>query len=584
MPLPESFLQDLIGRNDIEAVVSSYVRLKRTGQNLVGLCPFHGEKTPSFTVFPATSSFYCFGCGAAGDVITFIKRIENLDYLDAVKFLADRAGMKMPDNQVNDATSRMRMRILEANRETARFYHQYLYSPEGRKGLEYYYSRGYTDKTIRHFGLGYASEGWDTLLRFLRQKGFKDEELTAAFLAKRSSHGSMFDIFHHRVIVPIIDIRGNVIGFGGRILDDSKPKYINTSDTLVFKKTNNLFGLNFAKSTGKKLILCEGYMDVIALHQAGFTNAVAALGTSFTADHARLLSRYADEVTLIFDSDAAGQKGAQRAIGLIRETGVDIRVIAVPNGKDPDEFIRTNGAERFKLLLDRAANDVEYRLMQIGLKYDLGSADGKAGYLREAAELLASLSNSIERDVYAGKLSQEFSVSKEAILSQIKDLVSRRQKRQKSRQLSQIVRHSEETVKRVNPEAEKHPRAVNAEEAILGTLLLHPDCILPISREIPPDLFVTPFNRELYVRLVERQKKGLLIELAFLAADYDEEKMAYITRMVHEAQGRNGSMEELQSYGKILRTEQYFRSLNDPAILPADQIRDILEELRKQKT
>lgn len=584
MPLPDSFIQDLLGRNDIEAVVSSYVRLKRTGQNLVGLCPFHGEKTPSFTVFPSTASFYCFGCGAAGDVITFIKRIENLDYLDAVKFLADRAGMKMPDNQVNDAASRMRMRILEANREAARFYHHYLYSPEGRKGLEYYYSRGYTDKTIRHFGLGYASEGWDTLLRFLRQKGFKDEELTAAFLAKRSSRGSMFDIFHHRVIVPIIDIRGNVIGFGGRILDDSKPKYINTSDTLVFKKTNNLFGLNFAKSTGKKLILCEGYMDVIALHQAGFTNAVAALGTSFTADHARLLSRYADEVTLIFDSDAAGQKGAQRAIGLIRETGVDIRVIAVPNGKDPDEFIRTNGAERFKLLLDRAANDVEYRLMQIGLKYDLGSADGKAGYLREAAELLAGLSNSIERDVYAGKLSKEFSVSKEAILSQIRYLVSRRQKQQKSRQLSQIVRHSEEAVKRVNPEAEKHPRAVSAEEAILGTLLLHPDRILPISQEIPADLFVTPFNRELYVRLIERQTKGLLVELAFLAADYDEEKMAYITRMVHEAQGRNGSMEELRSYGKVLRTEQYFHTLNDPAALPADQIRDILEELRKQKT
>ena len=583
MPLPDSFIQDLIARNDIEAVVSSYVRLKRTGQNLVGLCPFHGEKTPSFTVFPSTASFYCFGCGAAGDVITFIKRMENLDYLDAVRFLADRAGLKMPDNQVNDATSRLRMRILEANREAARFYHHYLYSPEGCKGLEYYYSRGYTDKTIRHFGLGYASEGWDTLLRFLRQKGFKDEELTAAFLAKRSSRGSMFDIFHHRVIVPIIDIRGNVIGFGGRILDDSKPKYINTSDTLVFKKTNNLFGLNFAKSTGKKLILCEGYMDVIALHQAGFTNAVAALGTSFTADHARLLSRYADEVTLIFDSDAAGQKGAQRAIGLIRETGVDIRVVAVPNGKDPDEFIRTNGAERFKLLLERAANDVEYRLMQIGLKYDLGSADGKAGYLREAAELLTGLSNSIERDVYAGKLSKEFSVSKEAILTQVGDLANKRRKQQKASQLSRIVRQEEDAVKRINPEAEKYPRAVKAEEAILGTLLLHPDLILPISREISADLFVTPFNRGLYGRLLERQSKGLLVELAFLAADYDEEKMAYITRMVHEAQERSGTLEEVRSYVEILRREQVSRTLENPE-LPAEQIRDILEELRRQKT
>ncbi|MBQ3259296.1 MAG: DNA primase, partial [Clostridia bacterium] len=358
--LPDSFIQELIAKNDIESVVSSYVSLKRRGRNLVGLCPFHGEKTPSFNLYPETASFYCFGCGAGGDVITFIKRIENLSYIDAVKFLADRVGMTMPEHTFDDTAAKQRVRILEANREAARIYHKCLYSEQGKMALDYYHSRGYTDATIRHFGLGYAPDSFWFLRDELRKKGFHDEELRVAWLCGRSQKGSIYDLFRNRVMIPIIDVRGNVIAFGGRVLDDSKPKYLNSGDTLVFKKTNNLFALNFAKQ-GKtdNLILCEGYMDVIALHQAGFTNAVAALGTSFTMEHARLLARYTDEVVLVFDADAAGQKGAQRAIGMLREIGMRVRLITVPDGKDPDEFIKRNGAERFKLLLDRAANDVE---------------------------------------------------------------------------------------------------------------------------------------------------------------------------------------------------------------------------------
>lgn len=585
MPLPDSFLQELLSRSDIESVVSSYVNVKRRGRNLVGLCPFHGEKTPSFTVYPETASFYCFGCGAGGDVITFIKRIENLDYIDAVKFLADRAGMKMPENDVNDAASRLRLRILEANREAARWFHSNLYTPDGRVGLEYFRSRGYTDQTIRRFGLGYAPDSFGALRDHMRGKGYKDEELTAAWLAARGKKsGGIYDIFRARAMVPIIDIRGNVIAFGGRVLDDSKPKYLNTADTLAFKKTNNLFALNFAKSSGgKQLILCEGYMDVIALHQAGFTNAVAALGTSFTAEHARLIARYAEEVILVFDADSAGQKGTQRAIGLLRQTGVDIRVISIPDGKDPDEFIKHHGPERFRLLLERSANDVEYRLIALGKRHMLGTADGKVAYLREAAALLAELQSPIERDVYAGKLSAELGVNKSAILDQVQELMERRKKQQKSRQLSQIVRNTENTIKKANPDAAAHPRAVSAEEGLLGLLLLNPDYIGRIASRLPPEMFATDFNRGLYQRLIQRYESGQPVDLAFLSADYDGDGMGYISRMIRDARERVNSLEEAGRYAGVIEEEFRLQSLNDPRGMSDEKISEVLEALRKAK-
>ena len=585
MPLPDSFLQELLSRSDIESVVSSYVNVKRRGRNLVGLCPFHGEKTPSFTVYPETASFYCFGCGAGGDVITFIKRIENLDYIDAVKFLADRAGMKMPENDVNDAASRLRLRILEANREAARWFHSNLYTPDGRVGLEYFRSRGYTDQTIRRFGLGYAPDSFGALRDHMRGKGYKDEELTAAWLAARGKKsGGIYDIFRARAMVPIIDIRGNVIAFGGRVLDDSKPKYLNTADTLAFKKTNNLFALNFAKSSGgKQLILCEGYMDVIALHQAGFTNAVAALGTSFTAEHARLIARYAEEVILVFYADSAGQKGTQRAIGLLRQTGVDIRVISIPDGKDPDEFIKHHGPERFRLLLERSANDVEYRLIALGKRHMLGTADGKVAYLREAAALLAELQSPIERDVYAGKLSAELGVNKSAILDQVQELMERRKKQQKSRQLSQIVRNTENTIKKANPDAAAHPRAVSAEEGLLGLLLLNPDYIGRIAGGLPPEMFATDFNRGLYQRLIQRYESGQPVDLAFLSADYDGDGMGYISRMIRDARERVNSLEEAGRYAGVIEEEFRLQSLNDPRGMSDEKISEVLEALRKAK-
>ena len=584
MALPDSFIQELLSKNDIESVASSYVAFKRRGRNLVGLCPFHGEKTASFNLYPETNSFYCFGCGAGGDVITFIKRIENLDYIDAVKLLADRSGLKMPEQQnENDQVSRLRLRILEANREAARIFHKALYLPEGKIALEYYHSRGYTDATIKHFGLGFAPQSWDYLLKALRAKGFKEEELIAAFLAARSKNGGAYDVFRNRVMIPIIDIRGNVVGFGGRVLDDSKPKYINTESTLAFSKSRNLFALNFAKNAGRELNLCEGYMDVIAMHQAGFTNTVAALGTSFPEEQMQLIARYADRINLIFDADGAGQKATRRAIENLRRTGLDVRVVTIPNGKDPDEFIKNNGAAAFKLLLDRAANAVEHRLLEIGTNHNLQTSEGKLAYYNDAAKLLAELNSPVERDLYAGRLSEILGVSKDAILQEIDSIRRKKQRQEMKQQLPNLIRQEKKEMQSVNPDAVKYTRAAAAEESLLGILILHPNFIRQVRATLPPEQMMTSFNRGLYQRLLDRDRQGLMVELAFLAADYDEAGMAYIARMVKDVGDRIVTPEEVSRCAAVIREEYSLRHMNDISAASDEDIQAMMEALRKRK-
>jgi len=582
MALPESFIRELIARNDIESVASSYVNFKRRGKNLVGLCPFHGEKTPSFNLYPETESFYCFGCGAGGDVITFIKKIENLDYIDAVKLLANRAGMQMPEDTRDDRTSYLRMRILEANREAAKFYHAQLSTPAGKIALDYYRGRGYTDATIRHFGLGYAPAEWDALGKHLRSKGFKDEELQAAFLSRRGKNGGSYDLFRGRAMIPIIDIRGAVVGFGGRVLDDSKPKYINTENTLVYSKSNNLFALNFAKSAGRELILCEGYMDVIAMHQAGFTNAVAALGTAFPQEQVRLITRYADKVNLIFDADEAGQKATRRALEALRPTGIDIKVITVPDGKDPDEFIRRNGAAKFRLLMERSSNAMEYRLMTLASAQDISTPDGKVRYLKEATALLAGCS-AVERDIYAGRLSEQLGVSKDAILQQIRDVARRKERYEAKQELSRAVKQDMTALRKVNPDAEKFPRAAQAEETLIGVLILHPDMIPKAAEALPVDKMVTAFNARLYRYLIDRKAAGLLIELPFFSADFEDTEMAYITRAVETANKSAFTWEDAQKYVQIILEEHALRGLKEPETLENADIEDILAVMRERK-
>ena len=425
MPLNDSFLQELKYKTDIEDIISTYVTLKRRGATLVGLCPFHNEKTPSFTVYPETQSFYCFGCGAGGDAVGFIRKIENLDYMDAVKSLAERAGMQMPADGFDDSLSKRRRRVLEANRAAAKFFHSCLLSKEGESGLKYFLNRGLTKNTITKFGLGFAPHSFDALIKHLKTKGFSLSEMLEAGLVRKNDRG-YYDNFRNRVMTPIIDVRGNVIAFGGRVLDDSKPKYINTGDTLAYKKTNELFALNFAKDCGKDtLILCEGYMDVIAMHQAGFTNAVAGCGTALTNEQVRLISRYAKEVILAYDADEAGQKAVTKAIQLFKQTDIKIKVPVFQYGKDPDEIIKNVGAEKFGGMLEGATSDLEFKILEIRKKHNLNFTQGKIDFVNDVIKILANTSP-IEKDLYVSRLSEELGIDVRNFKAQLDDYIKRK--------------------------------------------------------------------------------------------------------------------------------------------------------------
>ncbi|MBC8569390.1 DNA primase [Zongyangia hominis] len=574
--IPDSFIQELKYNCDIEQVISSYVNIKRRGRNLVGLCPFHSEKTPSFTVYPDSQSFYCFGCGAGGDVITFIKKIENLEYMEALRFLAKRANMELPEDVEGDKTARLRTRVLEINRKLARFYHEQLISPVGREALEYLRSRGIKDRTIRHFGLGFAPPGWDNARNFLRQEGYTYEEMLAAAVVLRGKNDSVYDQFRERVIFPIIDIRGNVIAFGARTMQGG-PKYLNSSDTIAYKKSRNLFALNFAKASKQEgLILAEGYMDVIALHQAGFDNAVATLGTALTSEQTRLISQYTSNVVIAYDSDGAGQAATKRAINLFSDVGVHVKVLTVQDAKDPDEFIKKFGAKRFQMLMDGSSNAIEYELSKIGNQYDFTTDDGKVSYFKEAANLLASIYNPIERDVYASRVAHDLGVSKEAFLSQIQSVIKRRQQREKKKDTLKIA-VAEPKGAPVNPERGKNLKAAVIEERILAILLKNPDYFMGISHKLKEEDFVTQCNRKVYAILSERLKEQKPVDLSFLSGLFDEQEMARITGLLVSISGMQFSPEDLEEYVSSLHAVREEKKPQDVAGMTVEE----LEEYRK---
>ena len=440
--IPQEYIQEVVRRNDIEEVVGQYVKLRRTGRTMTGLCPFHNEKTPSFVVYPDTQSFYCFGCGAAGDVIGFVRKYNNLGYVESVKQLASRAGMPLPEESDHEAT--VRQRLLEINRCAARYFYENLNAQTEEATLARRYwkeKRGLSDAAIRRFGLGYAPDEGFGLVNYLKRRGFRDDELEHSGLIRRSERGNLYTIFRHRVMVPIIDVRGAIIAFGGRVLDDSKPKYINSPETMVYHKSRTLFALNIAKkSKAKRYILCEGYMDVISMHEAGFDTAVCACGTALTAEQAKLLSEYAEEVILSYDSDEAGQKATERSLGILASTPLKVSVLSYQGAKDPDEFIKKYGRERFEMLLNGTANPTEFQLKKAKAKYDLRSDDGRLSYIREAIGILTERGVSpTARDVYAGRIAEETGVSKQAIVSQIGGAMhtaERRSRRQEQRDLS----------------------------------------------------------------------------------------------------------------------------------------------------
>lgn len=587
MPFPDSFLQELKLRNDITEIASSYVNLKRHGRNMVGLCPFHGEKTPSFNIYTENGSFYCFGCGAGGDVITFIMKIENLDYVEAVKFLAQRAGMEMPENTYDDSMSKLRMRIYEANREAARFFHSTLISPRGQSGLNYLRGRALSDRTIRHFGLGFADDDWNSLCNFLKNKGFSEYEILSANLAfeNRSGNG-IHDRFVNRVMFPIIDLRGNVIAFGGRIMTDEKPKYLNTSDTPVFKKSENLFSLNNAKSSDTRtLILCEGYMDVIALNQAGFTNAVATLGTALTNEQAVLMKRYADEVIICYDADGAGQKATARAIQILRNAGLPIKILTVPSGKDPDEFIRSkgeNGPAAFKLLIDKCGNDVEYRLMKLRENYNLTTTDGKVAFLNDAVKIVASIESPIERDVFASKLCAELEIDKNAFNDQIAKIKRRGRRENIKKETRQIQYELNGQNDKINKEHYKKPRSSSAEEALLVYLINNPDYANSISERVTPDKFSNSLIKRYYEYVLGKIKSGYE-PLTSVASDFNSDEVSYLYKLISTTIPAASTRAAVEEYIKVINEESSKLTSDKLAEMSADDINDYIKRLKQNK-
>ena len=587
MAITEEFKQELKARTDIADVISSYVQLKKSGRNLVGLCPFHNERSPSFSVSRENGFFYCFGCGAGGDVITFIKKIENLDYVDAVKLLAVRAGLTVPEDAASDGMGHLKTRIYEANREAARFYHRNLYAPQGRQALRYLRDRGLTEKTIIHFGLGYSPSDRFELVNHLSAKGFSNNEMIQANLANQSKKNNPFDRFSDRVMFPIIDLRGNVIGFGGRIMSDIKPKYLNTSDTPVFNKSRNLFALNFAKNkAGGQLILVEGYMDVIALHQAGFENAVATLGTSLTEEQAMMIKRYCDEVVICYDADEAGQKATQRAIGILRPTGIKIKILTVPNGKDPDEFIKSHGQQgsaRFRMLLEKSGNDTEYRIMKLRSGYNTDVPEQKVEFATKAAELIATLDNPVEQDVYIGRLSQELAIEKTA-LKRLVEKNNRRTYREHQKTEQRQAQENMNGVKdRLNKEKHFNLRAANAEEAIISIMIYDPDTAIKIARELNADTFVTGFNKHIYEILKRRIEQGREISAEDISGDFSDDEMGRISGMMMSHPREKSPDSAAREYIEILKEQSSKLTPAQAAEADNDTIMEQLRKMREKK-
>lgn len=539
MAFPPAFLDELTARNPIEEVVGQYVSLKRSGANLFGLCPFHGEKTPSFSVSPDKGIFYCFGCHKGGSVITFQMEIEGLSYPDAVRALAKRAGLEVPEDEQYQSRYRQQERLWALHKEAARYYHSQLYAPIGSSALEYAYGRGMTKSTLTKFGIGYAPEQWTGLTDHLRKKGYTDQELRDSGLVSVSrKNGNLLDRFHDRLMFPIIDVRGNIIGFGGRIMnaDSSAAKYLNSPETLIFNKRKNLFALNLAKKSKLGyMILVEGYMDAIALHQYGFDCAVASLGTALTEDGAALLSRYTDQLVLIYDADAAGQSATRRAIPILERAGMQVKVLQMRDAKDPDEFLKKFGADRFRLLLEESANRVEYQLNAILKKYDLRDDDQKVKYLQESADLISTLGSAVRREVYGNRVAEAARIGPDAMKLE----VERARKRRLAREKKQQEKIDLSPVRNLQPKSRAirydNVRSAVAEEMLLALVLQEP-ALLDHTGTLTAEMFSSALLGKVYDQLRSRHRQGLEVSLGGLV-DLTAEETAHIAGVMQRRQG-----------------------------------------------
>ncbi len=576
MAFPEKFITELVERSDIVDVVSGYVRLgKKSGSNMFGLCPFHSEKTPSFSVSPDKQIYHCFGCGKGGGVINFIMEIENLSFPEAVEFLARRAGMSIPE-ETDDAESRKRARMLALNKDAARFFFEQLSGPGGAPARDYMASRQISPAVAKRFGLGFAPDTWDSLEKTMRAKGYSDFELFDAGLVRKGKKSGFYDTFRNRLMFPVIDVRGNVIGFSGRILGDGEPKYMNSPETLVFNKSRNLFALNLAKkSKSGYIILSEGNIDVVSLHQAGFDSAVASLGTSLTPEQARLISRYTDQVIIAYDNDGAGLKASQRAIGILEKLDLKVKVLRMEGAKDPDEFIKRKGPDAFRNLLENSENQLDYRLHAVTDKYDLSSDEQKVAFLKEATQLVARLPGPVERQVYAMRVSSLAGVAADAVIAEVE--------RQRKRMVRQTYRQTEREESRPERLFQPGPRQLQyedpgsaaAEEGLIRLLYLDP--ALGKSEGLPaPEEFSSPVLGRIYSALREKIDAGQDTGTAALSAVLSQDEMSLLVRVLQKPELLARGEQTLQDYiEKIRKWKELAASSGD--------LRALASRLRERK-
>ena len=539
MAFPPSFLDELVARNPIEDVVGHYVTLKRSGANMFGLCPFHGEKTASFSVAPDKGIYYCFGCHKGGGVINFMMELEGLSYPDAVRNLAARVGMEVPEDEQYQSRYRQQERLWALHKEAARFFHSQLYSPVGRTALDYALGRGMSKSILTTFGVGYAPDSWDSLVKAMRAKGYTEEELKESGLVTVSQkNGNLFDRFRDRLMFPIIDVRGNVIGFGGRIIknDPNAAKYLNSPETLIFNKRKNLFGLNLAKKTKTNaLILVEGNIDVVALHQYGFDNAVASLGTSLTEEQAALMARYAEQIILIYDGDKAGQNATQRAIPILEKAGLQVKVLQLKDAKDPDEYLKKFGADKFRLLLEDSSNRVEYQLKAIARKYDIREDDQKVNFINEAAEFISTLGNAVQREVYGHRVADAAKISYDALKLEVDKAYKRRLARERKKQEKLDLAPAQALQPRSRNIRYDNLKSALAEETVIAMVLRVPE-LLDAARDLDQEEFSSAFLGKVYGQLRLRHEQGLDVSLGVLA-DLSSDEMSHVTAVYQRQQG-----------------------------------------------
>ena len=573
--IPDSFLDELVSKNDIYDVVSGYVRLtKRSGSNVFGLCPFHNEKTPSFSVNTDKQIYYCFGCQLGGNVINFVKEIDNVSYRDAVEILAARVGMIVPSSNIDNELAEKRKRMLELNRSAARFFHELLSSKLAGSARDYLSKRGISKAMVTRFGIGVAPESWNLLVDSMITKNYTQDELVEAGLAKQrqqkpGSSGGIYDVFRNRLMFPVIDVRGNVLGFSGRILDNGEPKYLNSRDTLVFNKKRNLFGLNLAKKTkSDTLILVEGNIDVVTLHQAGFDNAVASLGTALTTEQAQLMSRHVNNVAIAYDSDESGRKAILRAIPILERTGMNVSVIDLGTSSDPDDFIKKNSPDAFKLLLERSEDHIEYQLLTIKNKHNMTTDAGRLSYLTSATELLSNLSGAPEREVYGAKVAEIAGVSVEAVKTEVNKKLNIKKAKQK--------KNFEQKVSRPTVAVQPQDRSLRytneysalAEEGIIRSLIRDPSLMnIIIETGFSKDDFTSDFLSKIFNILSVRIADNKDTNAALVMAELENNEASHLTMILQKPDGKQNSEKIIREYIDKIKTEQFKQRQPDESTL-----------------